>query len=230
MKHKILLVDDDTEVLEMNKSYFEDAGYLVAIAASAKEAMRYIKSNTFSCIILDVMLPETDGFTFCKTIRSFSDVPIIFLSGKVTEEDRITGLLSGADDYMIKPYSLRELAARIEVNIRRSQQMKAKEDNSSVLEFPPLCIHLLAHKVTWQETDIPLSNKEFDLLSFLAQNVGKTCTFEEIGTAVWGSYLDSDRRSIMVNVSRLRKKLETYTGCSTLIESVWSKGYCFKSK
>lgn len=230
MKEKLLLVDDDVEVLELNKHYFSDAGYAVATAHNAKEALSYIKKNTFSCIVLDVMMPEMDGLTLCQKIRNQSDVPIIFLSGKASENDRIGGLLLGADDYMTKPYSLRELEARIKVNIRRHNATKQTAQNSSVLSFPPLSIDLVAHKVSWADKEIPLSNKEFDLLHFLASNAGQVCTFEDIGTAVWGSYLESDRRSIMVNVSRLRKKLENYTGETNHIESVWSQGYTFKGK
>ena len=228
MKQKLLLVDDDSEVLAINKEYFENAGYLVATATSAKEALAFMRKNNFSCIVLDVMMPNVDGFSFCKIIRKNSDVPIIFLSGKVEEDDRINGLLLGADDYMTKPYSLRELSARIEVNIRRHDATKKKDvNNTSLLEFSPLTIDLMAHKVTWNDQDIPLSNREFDVLQYLASNAGKECSFEEIGKAVWGGYIERDRRSIMVNVSRLRKKLETYTKADDLIESVWSKGYRF---
>lgn len=227
MKHKLLLVDDDKEVLGINKAYFEEEGYLVATASSAKEAMAYMKKNAFSCIVLDVMMPTVDGLTFCKTIREFSDIPIIFLSGKVEEEDRINGLLLGADDYLTKPYSLRELSVRIALHIRRHQASHKASTSSSLLEFPPMVIDILGHKVFWDEEEIPLSNKEFELLHFLASKAGEPCTFEEIGEAVWGSYIESDRRSIMVNISRLRKKLETYTSLEHIIESVWSKGYRF---
>ena len=227
MKHKLLLVDDDKEVLDINKAYFEEEGYLVAAASSVKEAMIYMKKNTFSCIVLDVMMPNIDGLMFCKTIREHSDVPIIFLSGKAEEDDRIGGLLLGADDYLTKPYSLRELSVRIGLHIRRHEASHKVSTSSSLLEFPPMVIDVLSHKVFWNEEEIPLSNKEFELLLFLAKKAGEPCTFEEIGEAVWGAYIESDRRSIMVNVSRLRKKLETYTCLDHIVESVWSKGYRF---
>lgn len=227
MKHKLLLVDDDKEVLAINKTYFEEEGYLVTTAASAKEAMTHMKKNAFSCIVLDVMMPNVDGLTFCKTIRNYSDIPIIFLSGKVEEEDRINGLLLGADDYLTKPYSLRELSVRIGLHIQRHEASLKASNSSSLLEFPPMVIDVLSHKVFWNEEEIPLSNKEFELLYFLAGKAGEPCTFEEIGEAVWGSYIDSDRRSIMVIVSRLRKKLENYTRLEHIVESVWSKGYRF---
>lgn len=227
MKHKLLLVDDDKEVLGINKTYFEEEGYLVAAATSVKEAMAYMKQTTFSCIVLDVMMPHVDGLTFCKTIRKYSDVPIIFLSGNVEEEDRINGLLLGADDYLTKPFSLRELSVRIGMHIRRHEASRKASNSSSLLEFPPMVIDVLSHKVFWNEEEIPLSNKEFVLLHLLAGKAEEPCTFEEIGEAIWGSYIDSDRRSIMVIVSRLRKKLENYTSLDHIIESVWSKGYRF---
>lgn len=228
--HKLLLIDDDTEVLGINQKFFSDAGYSVTTAASAKEGLTLLKKHHFSCIVLDVMLPDIDGFQACENFRAISDVPIIFLSGCVTEDDRIKGLMSGADDYMIKPYSLRELAARIEVNIRRHTISKKATKDTSRLEFPPLSIDLLSHKVLWDREEIPLSNREFELLHLLATRPGQAFTFKEIGEHVWGSYLENDRRSIMVNVSRLRKKLEKYKGLENLIESVWSKGYRFTGK
>ena len=228
MNYKILFIDNDSKILQMNKCYFENAGYSVFIAKNTNEAMPYIQNNTLSCIILEVMLPEVDGFTFCKQLRTFCNIPILFLSGRVTEDDKIHGLLYGADDYVTKPYSLRELDARIKVNIRRTQLSRVLDNQTSIWKFSSLCIHLLSHKVTWKKQEIPLSNREFDLLFFLAKNAGKICTFEAIGNSIWGSYLPTDRRSIMVNVSRLRKKLEHYIGNSTLIENVRSKGYRFK--
>lgn len=230
-KHKLLFIDDDNEVLLMNKKFFLDSGYAVATTTSARKGLALLDKHNFSCIILDVLMPELDGLDSCKLIREKSDVPIIFLSGKIEENDRIEGLLLGADDYITKPYSLRELAARIEVNIRRHQSVYQKVKDSSILQFPPLYIHLIDHKVYYNnKEEIPLSNQEFALLHLLAAKPETTFTFEEIGKKVWGSYLESDRRSIMVNISRLRKKLDEYEGLQDIIQSVWSKGYKFSPK
>lgn len=225
-KHKLLFIDDDNNVLLTNKQYFLDAGYAVATTTSAKKGISLLDKHRFSCIILDIMMPELDGLDSCKIIRQKSDVPLIFVSGKVSEEDRIQGLLLGADDYVTKPYSLRELAARIEVNIRRHQSINQKVKDSSILDFPPLSLDLINHKAFYNnEEEIPLSNCEFVLLQLLATKPEEAFTFEEIGHKVWGSYLDSDRRSIMVNISRLRKKLDNYEGLQNIIQNVWSKGY-----
>lgn len=230
-KHKLLFIDDDNNVLLTNKQYFLDAGYAVATTTSAKKGIALLDKHNFSCIILDIMMPELDGLDSCKLIRKKSDVPIIFVSGKASEEDRIEGLLLGADDYITKPYSLRELDARIKVNIRRHQSVNKKVKDSSVLDFPPLSINLIDHKAFYNnDEEIPLSNREFVLLQLLATKPGEAFTFEEIGKKVWGAYLESDRRSIMVNVSRLRKKLDYYEGLQDIIQSVWSKGYKFSPK
>lgn len=229
--YDILMVDDDEEVLKINQAFLEKKGFSVTVANSVRQALAHMEKKIFSCIILDVMMPETNGFDFCKTIRGFSDVPIIFLSGKASENDKVNGLLLGADDYIVKPYSLLELATRIEMHIRKHEASKQKAVNStSVLSFPPLTIHKLSHKVLWNEEEISLSNREFALLEYLATKVGEICTFEDIGNKIYGSYLESDRRTIMVNISRLRKKLENYTGDTQYIESVWSKGYRFVKK
>lgn len=225
-KHKLLFIDDDNNVLLINRQFFLDAGYAVATATSAKKGISLLDKHSFSCIILDIMMPELDGLDSCKIIREKSDVPLIFVSGKISEEDRIQGLLLGADDYVTKPYSLRELAARIDANIRRYQSINQKVKDSSVLNFPPLSLDLINHKAFYNnEEEIPLSNHEFVLLQLLATKPEEAFSFEEIGYKVWGSYLDSDRRSIMVNISRLRKKLDNYEGLQDIIQSVWSKGY-----
>lgn len=189
-----------------------------------------MKKNTFSCIILDVMMPEINGFSACKKFRTISNAPIIFLSGRADEEDRIKGLTIGADDYITKPYSLRELAIRIEIHIRRYEANNQTKQELSVWEFPPLTIDIIKRKVYWNDEPISLSNKEFDILKTLAEKPGETFRFDEIGNAVWGDYLESDRRSIMVNMSRLRKKLQNYEGLENIIESVWSQGYRFTGK
>ena len=230
MKHRLLLIDDDKDVLIMNKKFLLKAGYNVVAVITAKDGIAFLKKHDFSCIVLDVMMPEMDGFSACKRIRELTDIPIIFLSGKATEEDKIEGLLTGADDYITKPYSLRELSARIEVNIRRYQSVKKKVKDSSILSFPPLSINLIEHKAYWNEEEIPLSNREFDLLHLLATKPNEPFSFQEIGMKVWGSFLESDRRSIMVNISRLRKKLDLYEGLENIIESVWSKGYKLSPK
>lgn len=230
---KILLVDDDAEVLDINKKFLIKEGYQVAVSTSPAKAISLLKQHPCDCIVLDVMMPELNGFDVCIKIREFSDIPIIFLTGKVSEEDRINGLEVGADDYVVKPYSIKELSLRIQALVRRrtagSPTVKGAVP-ATTLTFPPLQIDTVGHKVYCNDEEIALSNREFALLHLLASQPEKTITFEEIGAKLLGVYTENDRRSIMVNTSRLRKKLEEYPELSGLIETVWSEGYKFVPK
>jgi len=220
--YTLLLIDDDTEVLEINAKYFRKNGYKVGTASNAQAGLQMIYSLQPNCIVLDVMMPGMNGFDACREFRKIVDVPILFLTGRTQENDKINGLMLGGDDYIVKPYSLRELSARILVNIRRHQSTVS---SSNQILFPPLRIDLTQHKAYYQEEEILLSNREFELLYLLAKTPNQTNTFQIIGEAMWGRYSDEDRRAIMVNASRLRKKLESYAGLENLIETVWSKGY-----
>jgi len=231
--YKVLLIDDDAEVLDINKKFLMKEGYQVATSTSAVKAISVLKKQPCDCIVLDVMMPEMNGFDACAKIREFADIPIIFLTGKSAEDDRINGLMVGADDYIVKPYSLKELSLRIQALMRRRQAVSNVTKTvapSTMLSFPPLQIDTVEHKVYCNEEEISLSNREFSLLHLLVSNPEKTITFEEIGTKIWGAYTESDRRSIMVNTSRLRKKLEDYPELDGMIETVWSEGYKFIPK
>lgn len=221
----ILLVDDDKEILTINGKYFKQKGYDVKVTSTAKGAIKAIELEHFDCILMDVMMPGMDGFTACEKIRAVCDTPIIFLTGKDTEDDKINGLLLGADDYVIKPYSLRELEARIQVLIRRYHNTSTPSGN--MLEYPPLRIDTNRHKVYCDQEEILLSNREYDLLYLLASHPKQVFTFEEIGNQIWNGYMESDRKTIMVTASRLRKKLDSYPDIANCIETVWSKGYQF---
>lgn len=221
---KILMVDDDKDVLEINRKYFEENGCSVQICSHSQEAIDLAKKFKPDCILLDVMMPDMDGLEVCKQIRSFSNAPILFLSGKISENDKVAGFEAGADDYIEKPYSLKEVYLRIKVHIRRNSSVK-RTMPKMYIDISPFLINLEEHKITYEDTEILLSNKEYDILLYLAQNAGSEITFEEIGKKIWGSYDEGNRRIVMVNVSRLRKKIEDQTGVDNLIETVWSKGY-----
>ena len=224
----LLLIDDDKEVLTINTKYFKQLHYEVKAVTNAKSALTLLQTFSPDCIIMDVMMPGMDGFKACTKIKEICPAPVIFLTGKDTEDDKIQGLLLGADDYMVKPYSLRELEVRIQVLIRRYQNTSASKPN--ILEHPPLRLDLSKHKAYYQDDEISLSNKEYDLLYLLAASPNRVFTFEEIGNAIWNTYLESDRKTIMVTASRLRKKLDAYPGLSHFIETVWSQGYQFVTK
>ncbi len=221
---EILLIDDDREVLEINRKYLTGEGFTVYTADSPRKGIAYAKKLSPDCILLDVMLPEMDGYEVCRRIRSFSAVPVLFLTGRGTEDDKIDGLTSGGDDYIVKPYSLRELKARIDVILRRMNQLHAASE-SHILTFGSLSIDKVAHKAFFQGTDLNLANREYEVLLYLAEHPDREVTFEELGTALFGSYQENDRRSVMVNVSRLRKRFEGNYELENRIETVWSRGY-----
>lgn len=222
--YRVLLVDDDREVLQLNSRFLEGKGYAVETAENAQDALSRIGECAPHCIVLDVMMPETDGFAAFPALRRATAAPILFLTGKSEEAERIRGLTLGADDYIVKPCSLEELSLRIMINIRKMQKT---ETAGGILEFPPLKIDLLGHRAYYEAQELPLSNREFDLLALLAKHAGAVLTFREIGEQMFGSYLETDRKNIMVNASRLRKKLEGYVGLEHMIETVWGKGYRF---
>ncbi len=222
---KLLMIDDDLEVLEINKKYFEENGFKTMICNRASDGIDIVKKFKPDCIVLDVMMPEIDGYTLCNEMRGITEVPILFLSGKVSEENKITGFEAGGDDYIEKPYSLKELNARIHVHVKRYKYAHKPITNSMIVSINSFILDKEKHKLFYGDNEVLISNKEYDLLLFLAQNPNKEITFKEIGEKLWGKYLDSDRRNVMVNVSRLRKKIEQQTGVDNLIETVWSKGY-----
>ncbi len=223
--YKILMIDDDLEVLQVNKKFFEEKECEVMVCAEASKAMEKLEHFKPDCILLDVMMPEIDGYTLCREIRKKTNVPVLFLSGKVSEDDKIEGFEAGGDDYIEKPYSLREVYVRIVANIRRNNSKASSKKNAMIINLSPFFIDKEKHKFFYEDTEIPISNKEYDLLLFLANNEGKEITFEEIGMQLWGTYMETDRRNVMVNVSRLRKKIQDQTGVEDLIRTVWSKGY-----
>lgn len=223
---KLLLVDDDTEVLSLNKQYFQKMGYEVKIATNAKSGFHIIKNFNPDCIVLDVMMPGIDGFQAARKIVELTNAPFIFLTGKASKIEKLKGFHLGADDYLVKPYSLQELSARINVILRRYHHLVS----STTIKYSPLSIDLVHHKAFYNQEQIPLSNREYELLFHLVSNPNTTLTFEDLGKLLWGTYTNSDRRSIMVIVSRLRKKLEAYIGLSNFITTLWSEGYQFTPK
>ena len=223
--HKLLLVDDDREILEIAAAGFREKGYTVAVLESGVNAVSYIRKQGPDCVILDVMMPKFDGFSICKAIRKMSNVPVIFLTGRVSEEDKVNGLLIGADDYIEKPFSFRELEARVQAAIRRTQTPATGR-----LIFPPLEIDIKGHRAICGGKNLQLTSREYNILYHFVTSIDEVVTYADIGKQIWGVYKEQDRRSIMVIISRLRKKLEINPVTARMIETVWSEGYRFTGK
>ncbi len=222
----ILFIDDDYDFLEINARYFSKKGYIVKTISDPGHVFRLLKSFQPDCIILDVMMPGMNGFEVCRRVRSYSKVPIIFLSARVDENDKIKGLTLGGDDYIVKPYSFRELSARIKVQLR-NYNSRAEANRVS---YPPLTLDLKQHKAFYKNEELLLSNREYDFLLLLVTNSNQVVTFETFSNQIWGTYSENDRKTIMVIASRLRKKLDAFPELTNKIESVWSKGYTFHTK
>ena len=219
---RIILVDDDREMLDITAASFRAKGHTVKLFENGESAINYLRGDVADCVVLDVMMPGMNGFEVCKNIRQVSNIPILFLTGRVSEEDKVNGLLLGADDYIEKPYSFRELEARVQAAVRRSQAAAP-----GTLSFPPLEIDVTGHRALCDGKDLQLTMREYDILHHLIKEEKNIVTYEDIGKRVWGIYSEQDRRSVMVMVSRLRKKLEVNPVAAMMIETVWSAGYRF---
>ena len=224
----LFLIDDDNDVLNMNKKYFEHEGYTVSIFKDAVSAINDLAHYSPDCIVLDIMMPGMNGYSALKKIQKITHAPVIFLTGKDSEDDRVEGLTSGADDYIIKPYSLRELAARIQIQIRKYSTVSTPKILKGI-QFSSLNMDFIQHKVFYNLEEIPLSNREYELLYLLMANPDKEISYRQIGEHLYHIYTENDRRTIMVIVSRLRKKISACQGSENFIESIYGKGYKFVS-
>ena len=225
MKH-VLVVDDEQMIREVVTRYLADDGHRVSEAADGHEALAVIDSDTPDLVILDVMLPGPDGFSILQHIRETSDLPVILLTARANEEDRITGLDYGADDYVPKPFSARELAARVRSVLRRSRPPRG-----SVLSFGDLVIDEPARTATLADSPLDLTPKEFDLLAFMASRPGEAFSRQDLLREVWDSSSEwQDPATVTVHVRRLRAKIEADVDAPSFLETVWGVGYRFRSE
>lgn len=200
---KILIVDDEVRIREVIKEYGNLYGYDVFQANDGYEALDLLEENQFDCIVLDIMMPNIDGYTTCKKIKEAYDVPIIMLSARTQEEDKLYGFELGIDDYIAKPFSPKELMARIKVVIERN----SKKSDQEVHEYKNLRINETAHEVSIDGINIHLTNKEYDLLMYFLRNPNKVISRERLLDNVWGMENDSNDRTVDTHIKMLRKNL-----------------------
>ncbi|MBD5549444.1 MAG: response regulator transcription factor [Lachnospiraceae bacterium] len=220
MGYKILIVDDDTELLKMLKSYFEIRGYVVITAENGADGLKQAQQGP-DIILLDVNMPQIDGIELCRMIRDKVMCPILFLTAKVEEQDRVNGLLSGGDDYILKPFSLKELEARIGAHLKREERRKVK---TKYRFFSELSIDYSAKTVQIGETYLELTKLEYEIIEFLSMNPGIVFDKERIYEKVCGYDAEGDSRVITELVRRIRKKIGEWTE-TEYIETVWGMGY-----
>lgn len=220
---RILLVDDEESLVKGIKFNLENEGYEVDVCYDGECALQKARSQTYELILLDVMMPKLDGISACQEIRKFSNVPIVMLTAKSEDADKLVGFESGADDYILKPFNILELKARIRAILRRSQTGESRKDE--FLSLRALKIDLKKRKLMKDGQEIELTMREFDLLVFLMKNPGQVFSRDALLTQVWGYDYVGDVRTVDVHIRRLREKLESNPGEPEYIQTKWGVGY-----
>lgn len=229
MGAKILIVDDEQNIVEILRANLEREGYSLVCAYDGVEAIEKANSESPDLILLDCMLPKMDGFDVCRILRQNTTIPILMLTAKSEEVDKVVGLELGADDYITKPFSIREVLARVKAHIRRVGLNKTEtETNQKVLVFGDLEIDLVAYEVRLAGRNINLTLREFDLVSFLAQNAGQVFAREALLEKVWGYEYYGDVRTVDVTVRRTREKLEPDQSAYRYLMTKRGVGYYFE--
>ena len=225
-KEVILVVDDEKEIRDLIGIYLSNNGYSVIKAANGVEALNVLKNKNVDLIILDIMMPIMDGLKVCTRIREDKNMPIIMLSAKGEDRDKIMGLTTGADDYVSKPFNPLELLARVKSALRRYKRLNLIEDNDeSVIEVDDLYINTNTHEIKIGDKDVRLTPREFDILLFIAKNRGIVFSIKKIYEAVWKEeFMESDN-TIMVHIRNIREKIEENPRKPRFIKTVWGVGY-----
>ena len=229
MAKRILLVDDEPLILKGLKYTLEQEGYETISAADGQEALDVFFNNSIDLVLLDVMLPEIDGIQVCQRIRESSNVPIIMLTAKGEDMDKILGLEYGADDYMTKPFNILEVKARIKTILRRATQPIITEEKK-IVHVRDLVVNVINRSVTLGGRDVRLTAKEFDLLQLFINNRGKVFSREAMLETVWKYDYMGDARTVDVHIRRLREKIERNTSQPEFIFTKWGVGYYFTDK
>ncbi len=226
---KVLIVDDERNIVDLVALYARQAGYAVLQAYDGATALELVERERPAIVVLDLMLPQVNGWDVCKRLRQKSDVPIIMLTARSDDVDKIVGLELGADDYLTKPFNPRELMSRIKAILRRTNRDEARTD-AAVVQAGQLQIDPNKHEVTLAGTPIKLRAKEFDLLAFLAANATRVFTREKLLETVWGFDFAGETRTVDVHVAQLRKHLQGVDESGVEIETVFGVGYKLVTK
>ena len=226
MAANILVVDDEKEIADLVELYLLNEGYDVSKFYSPAEALEYLEGNLPDLAVLDVMMPEIDGFELCRRIRTRHNYPIIMLTAKVEDIDKITGLAIGADDYVTKPFNPLEVVARVKAQLRRVQRYSSpREVSDDVIDFDWLIINRKTHECTYNEQSISLTPTEFSILWFLCENRGQVISSERLFETIWGEKYFNNNNTVMVHIRHIREKMNEPAGSPKIIKTVWGVGY-----
>ena len=230
----VLIVEDDILTAELERDYLEAEGFAVELCHDGAEGMRRALEDAYDLLILDVMLPSVNGFDICREARKQRNEPIIMVTARQEDVDKIQGLGLGADDYVVKPFSPSELVARVKAHIAIHERLldgaAVQRDSLDVIEAKDLQISTSQHRVTVHGQEVALTNKEFELLCYLASNPGIVLSKDELFERVWGMDSNGDTATVTVHVNRLREKIERDPAAPEYIQTVWGAGYRFASR
>lgn len=228
MAKRVLVVDDEKLIVKGIRFSLEQDGMEVDCAYDGEEALAYARDNEYDMILLDIMLPKLDGFEVCQQIREFSDVPIVMLTAKGDDMDKILGLEYGADDYITKPFNILEVKARIKAIMRRTGKKEKEGKDAKVIVKGDLKLDCESRRVFSKDREINLTAKEFDLLELLAHNPNKVYSREDLLNLVWGYEYPGDARTVDVHIRRLREKIEVNPSDPKYVYTKWGVGYYFR--
>jgi DNA-binding response OmpR family regulator len=227
---RVLIVEDDQSIANLQKDYLELGGYSVKIVINGNEGLQALNQEDFDLVILDIMLPEMDGFEVLKTIREQDDIPVLLVSARAEEIYKINGLSLGADDYITKPFSSAELVARVNAHLKKYERMKerfGKEREGAKLQVRGLEFHKDSRRVFVNGNEVMLAQKEFELLLFLLQNANRVFSKDELFERIWGMDALGDASTVTVHIARIREKIEENPSKPQYIGTVWGSGYRF---
>lgn len=225
---KILIVEDELSIAELEKDYLELSSFEVDIETDGASGLERALAEDYDIIILDLMLPEMDGFEICKKIREEKNIPILMVSAKKDDIDKIHGFGLGADDYITKPFSPSELVARVKAHLARYERLVGSMQESSIIEIRGLKIDKTARRVYVNGEEKTFTTKEFDLLTFLASNPNRVFKKEELFNKIWNMESVGDIATVTVHIKKIREKIEFDTSKPQYIETIWGVGYRFK--
>jgi DNA-binding response OmpR family regulator len=228
-KNKILIIEDDPDIAAIEKDFLEISGFEATVVSDGIKGMEAALSGGFALSLLDLMLPGKDGMAVCREIRAKIDIPIIMVTARGEDTDKVRGLGLGADDYITKPFSPTELAARVKSHIARFQRLtqKSAAQNAADIDFGWLVVNHGARRVFVHDSEITLTNKEYELLYLLARNEGMVFGKEQLYDKIWGENMYGDMKTVAVHINRLREKVETASAGHEHIQTVWGAGYRF---
>jgi DNA-binding response OmpR family regulator len=226
---RILIIEDEQVIVEVEKDYLEASGFVVEIATSGDIGLKKAVEEEYDLIILDLMLPKTDGFEICKQVRQVKNIPILMVSARKEDIDKIRGLGLGADDYMTKPFIVGELVARVKAHLARYDRLVTDNRMRQMDEIHIRGIHIdkLSRKVFVNETEVLLTSKEYDLLLFLVLHPNRVFSKDELFEKIWGLDSNGDTATVTVYISKLREKIEANPSNPQYIETIWGVGYRF---